>query len=383
MSQSKHVVILTSVHDPFDPRVFHRQARTLAAAGYRVTLLAPHAADTSAGGVRVRGVPPPRSRAGRPLVWLRLLGRALRARADVYHLHDPELLPLGLLLARATGRPVVYDAHEYYRHEVATRPWIPAPLRPAAAATVHAVETFVARRLAAVVAVNAHMAAGFRARGARAVAVHNYPPSVYLSAVPPATVRPPVVAYVGVLTRPRGLDTLWYAGRALRRRAPAAEVRVIGRVDWVGMPPDIPRDPAAWRAEAATSFVGTIPAEQVPAALAGVAVGWIPFHPTPNQTPGLPLKLLEYMAAGLPVVVSDFGAMAALVREAACGLCVPADDPEAHAEALARLLADPSAARSMGARGRGAVERRYSWEAEAARLLALYAELVSTSGATR
>jgi glycosyltransferase involved in cell wall biosynthesis len=375
------IAILTSVHEPFDPRIFHKQARTLAAAGYRVTLLAPHAADEVVDGVRVWGVPVPRSRAGRPLVWLRLLSRALRLRADVYHFHDPELLPLGLLLARLTGRPVIYDAHEYYRDEIATRPWIPRPLRRLAAETVHAVETAVARRIAAVVAVNEHMAAGFRARGARAVAVHNFPPLAYFDADTEAERRDaPVGAYVGLLTRDRGLATVWEAGRRLRELAPGAEVRVIGRVDWSEVPASVPRDPARWQAETAVRFRGVIPAREVPAALAETLAGWIPFHRTPNNVHTIPLKLLEYMAAGVAVVASDFGFMAEIVREADCGLLVPEDDPEAHARALARLLTRPEEARAMGARGRQAVQERYSWEAESARLLALYADLTHGRG---
>lgn len=463
--RSPSVAILTSVHDPFDPRVFHKQARTLAGAGYRVTLLAPGGGDRVVDGVRVWGVPAPRTRAGRPLVWLRLLGRALRLHADVYHFHDPELLPLGWLLARLTGRPVVYDAHEYYRDEIATRPWIPPALRRLAAEAVYAVESFVARRIAAVVAVNEHMAAGFRQRGAaRVVAVHNYPPLAYFPAIdgdslgqpanpagPPSTAglqtpdrgqgvgqlaqpeelpssplsqhwdparpgrrptghrgppsvgikgsprtfkegprRPPngaggvrataassrpVAAYVGLLTPDRGLATVWQAGRRLRDLAPGAEVRVIGRVDWSEAPAGIPRELVRWEGEAATRFLGVIPATEVPAALAEAAVGWIPFQRTPNNVRTIPLKLLEYMAAGKPVVASDFGFIAAIVRGAGCGLLVPAADAEAHALALARLLTHPDEARAMGERGRTAVVERYSWEAESARLLALYRDL--------
>lgn len=370
------VVILTSVHQPFDPRIFHKQARALAAAGYRVTLLAPHDRDERRAGVRVRGLPWPRSRAGRPLLWLRLLGRALRLRADVYHLHDPELLPLGLLLAALTGRPVVYDAHEYYRDEIATRRWLPRLLRRPAAEAVHVLETLAARYLAAVVAVNEHMAAGFRARGARrVVAVHNYPPLALFPRRPRAERPAPIAVYTGLLTRERGLEIVWRAGRRLRALLPSAEVRVVGRVDWAGVDPAVPRAPERWREEAATRLCGTVPAEAVADVLAGAAVGWIPFQPTPNNARALPLKLLEYMAAGLPVVASDVGVLAAIVRREGCGLVVPPDDPEAHARALARLLIDADEARRLGGRGRRAVAARYTWEAEAKRLLELYAEL--------
>jgi glycosyltransferase involved in cell wall biosynthesis len=370
------VFILTSVHEPFDPRIFHKQARSLAAAGYRVTLLAPHPCDEVVDGVRVWGLPPPHSRAGRPLVHVRMLARALRSRADVYHFHDPELLPLGWLLTRLTRRPVVYDAHEYYRDEIATRPWLPRLLRRPVANTVHRIESVVARRIAAVVAVNEHMAAGFRQRGARCVTLHNYPP---LSYFPPVSEdrepAGPVVVYTGLLTRDRGLATMWEAGKLLHQRVPDAEVRVIGRIDWSEAGASVPRVPERWRAEAAARLLGVIPATEIPAALAGAAVGWIPFRPTPNNLRTIPLKLLEYMAAGLPVVASDFGFIAEIVRESGCGLLVPAEDAAAHAEALAHLLTHPDEARAMGARGRRAVEARYTWEAESAKLLGLYAGL--------
>lgn len=365
------------MHEPFDPRIFHKQARALAGAGYRVLLLAPSRDRAVVDGVRVLGLPQPHARWGRPLLWLRLLRVARRARADVYHFHDPELLPLGVLLGRLTGAPVMYDAHEYYRDEIATRPWIPRPLRRIAALAVHEVESWAARRLAAVVTVNEHMAESFRARGARrAVAIHNYPPLAYFPPPAERAGQGSVVVYAGLLNEERGLSTVWEAGQALRQRVPEAEVRLIGRVDWSAAPDAVPREGGRWRSEAGVRLIGTIPAREVPAALAEANVGWVPFQPTPNNTRALPLKLLEYMAAGLPVVASDFGFMAAIVREARCGLLVPAADARAHAAALAHLLINPEEARAMGAAGRRAVAERYTWEAEVGRLVDLYRDLL-------
>ncbi len=372
------VCILTSVHDPFDPRIFHKQARTLATAGYSVLLLAPSSVCATVDGVRVVGLPPPRSRWGRPRLWWRLLRAARRTRADIYHFHDPELLPLGLLLARLTGRPVVYDAHEYYREELLTRPWIPRRLRRIAAEAVHRMESLAARRLAAVVTVNEHMAAGFRSRGARrAVAIHNYPSLAYFPAPVTHHDPSPVVVYAGLLNEERGLSTVWHATRALRLSLPDALVRIIGRVDFSAAPAAVSRESSTWEQQTAARLQGVIPATEVPAALAAAAAGWIPFRPTPNNTRAVPLKLLEYMAAGLPVVASDAGVMAAIVRAAGCGLLVPADDPQAHAAALARLLRNPDEARAMGIAGRRAVETRYTWEAEAGRLRSLYRDLLA------
>ena len=374
--RARHVVVLTSVHEPFDPRIFQRQARSLAAAGYRVTLVAGADSDGGGHGVHVWALPRPRSRLGRPLLWGRMLRVALRLHADCYHFHDPELLPLGLLLRLLTGRPVIYDAHEYYRDEIRTRPWLPAPLRRMAAETVHAVETLVAGRLSAVVAVNEHMAEGFRRRGARAVAVHNYPRLEVFGTIAPLPAQPaPVVGYTGLLTRQRGLETLWWAGRMLRALTADAEIQVTGRVDWSGLPPALPRDGGRWHTEAGVQFRGSVPAAAVPAVVAATTVGWIPFRATPNNEHTIPLKLLEYMAAGRPVVASRLGFMAAIVQEAHCGILVSADDAAAHARALMHLLTHPAEARAMGERGRAAVRARYSWEAEQERLLELYREL--------
>src|SRR5690606_32126256 len=109
------ICILTTVHDPFDSRIFHKQARSLARAGYTVTLLGQGAPDATIDGVRLIPLPPrpPAQQAWRR--WLRLPAvwwRARRERADAYLLHDPELTPVGLLL-KLGGSKVVYDVHEH------------------------------------------------------------------------------------------------------------------------------------------------------------------------------------------------------------------------------------------------------------------------------
>ena len=105
---------LTSVHRPRDVRIFHKEAR--AAAGARAP----------ARGSRR----PPRAGPRAPPGWPP--GGGWRARpgardADLYHVHDPELLPAALWLARASGRPVVYDVHEYLGQTTRTKRWLPGP----------------------------------------------------------------------------------------------------------------------------------------------------------------------------------------------------------------------------------------------------------------
>lgn len=368
--------ILTSVHSALDTRVFHKQARTLAAAGYDVTLIAQHERDCCIDGVHIRALPPASGRVQRPLLWWQILLEALRLRADVYHIHDPELIPLALLLQRLTGRPVIYDVHEYYSDEVRTREWIPGPLRSPAAWLTGRIEQAAARRLGAVVTVNDHMNRRFAGAQPRSVAVYNYPPAEYFSA-PIDGPREQSIIYAGVMTRDRGLETIFRTGRMLKERFPDLRIDLAGVVDWSGVSAAIPKDPEVWSRTAGVRFLGVIPQPELPALLSRAAAGWIPFLPTPNNVRSTPNKLLEYMAAALPVVASDFGYMQSIIRDAGCGLLATPTDPASHAKQLGRLLEHPKQARAMGDRGYAAVMRRYTWAAEGDKLVRLYDELTA------
>ena len=111
------VVHLTSVHTAFDVRVFHKECKSLARSGKDVVLIAPHPSGRVVDSVEVKGI---RSSGGRFVrmtrtAW-RLYREALRQNGDVYHFHDPELIPLGLLLAARHLEHVVAHVLEHAPH---------------------------------------------------------------------------------------------------------------------------------------------------------------------------------------------------------------------------------------------------------------------------
>ncbi len=135
-SRAAKVVHLTTVHVWHDTRVFVKQCRSLARAGHEVILIAP---ETPEGGlpeelVKFRALPRTEFRPKRMThTAAQAFRAALREDADVYHLHDFELLPVGLAL-RLAGRRVVYDAHEDLGRMLLAKPWLPRILRPLVAA---------------------------------------------------------------------------------------------------------------------------------------------------------------------------------------------------------------------------------------------------------
>src|SRR3954454_4973395 len=120
------VAHLTTLHPAFDNRVFLRECRSLARAGYEVVLVAPHEEAETVDGVRIRPVPKSRSRIDRLLrQGFRVYRCAVDEQADLYHFHDPDLLPWALLLRLRTGRPVIYDVHEDYVTALTYKPYLP------------------------------------------------------------------------------------------------------------------------------------------------------------------------------------------------------------------------------------------------------------------
>ena len=341
----RRIVHLTSVHRPRDVRIFHKEARAAAAAGGRAWVGAPRE---------------PVRRARRAAAGWRLARAARRRDADLYHVHDPELLAAAVWLARRSGRPVVYDAHEYLGETARTKRWLPRPLRVPVALASGRAERAAARRLAAVVAANEDLAARFAAAGARAVAVTNSP---WAEAFPEPVAMPadPVALYVGGLGPLRGLEVMRAAFPLVG--VPGARLVLAGPGDPGELPPG-------------AESVGAVDHSRVPALLAAARVAWVPLQRHGNYDRAVPTKLVEAMAAGRPVVASDLGRMAALVREAGCGLVVPAADARAHAAALERLLSDHGDAARMGAAGREAFVAGLGFEAQARALTSLYDELL-------
>lgn len=369
-----HSVHLASAHTAGDPRIFDKECRTLATAGYRVTFVVPHTRDETVDGVEIASVPQPASGRERLTRTTRaVVRRALRVASGpqtVFHVHDAELLPLVLPLA-ARGRRVVYDAHEDTPRQVQHWAWMPRALRPAAALYYAVLERLAGRFCLGVIAATPTIAARYPA--VKTALVRNFPRLDALdggAGETPLGERAPVVVYVGAITRARGAEEMVRAVGQLPEPL-GAELHVAGTPFPAGLPRDLNALPGADR----TRWLGHVDRAGVAALLASARVGLVTLHDTPQYRDAYPTKLFEYMAAGVPAVVSDLPLWRQMVDDAGCGLLVDPRDPVAIASACERLLTDDALAEAMGARGRAAARDRYAWAGEAERLLAFYAAL--------
>lgn len=361
---SLNVAVLTSAHPRGDIRVFVKQCCSLAAAGFKVTLVvADGLGDDTRDGVRIRDVGRAKSRLARMsgAVW-RVYRMARALRADVYHFHDPELIPVGLLL-RLGGARVIYDVHEDVPRQILSKPWIRPWLRRLLSRGFEWLEDWAAARFSAVVAATPTIRDRFLRRNPRTVDVNNFPILEELMPAADWSGKDDAVCYLGGITRVRGiLEALSAVEQADTR------LLLAGAFNEASLEAEAHAHPG-WQH---TEYLGVVDRAGVAATLARAKVGLVTLHPIPNYLDALPIKLFEYMAAGIPAIASDFPLWRQIVEDADCGLCVDPLDVNATAQAIQTLLGDDEHARRLGENGRRAVEARYQWAREAEKLVALY-----------
>ncbi|MEO0073309.1 MAG: glycosyltransferase family 4 protein [candidate division WOR-3 bacterium] len=389
------VCMLTSVHPLTDSRIFHKQAQTLLAAGYRLTLAGPATAQPlparcSLLSIVQLPIPAHPGADRRPLSillrWLvaplLLLMTVIRSRCQICHIHDPELLPLGLIL-KTIGYRVIYDVHEDYPQQILSKHYLPQFLRRPIAWLVGILELVCSRLFDHTVCATESIARRFPQT--RASVVRNLPDWSSAQRFRRDASCPSVsgvrrkasftaVHLAGTLTEARGITSLVQAMGILAKDL-SREFRLLlaGRFvpESYG---DFLKNLPGWQL---VSHIEPVPHEQVWEIYSTCDAGLVCSLPLLRHLESLPVKLFEFMAAGLPVIVSDFPLFRRIVRSSRCGLCVDPLDPSAIARVLQFLARHPVLCRRLGENGRRAVAERYNWTAEGERLLTVYRKLLN------
>ena len=364
------VAHLSTAHGAGDTRIMEKEAGSLLRAGWDVVAILAHHTSETIGGIRVVGVPRQKRRLARATVGaLRTMLAALREKPDVYHFHDPELIPVGLLL-RVLGKKVVYDVHETNSETVEYKTYIPKTIRPLVAWLIRNLELTASKHFSGIVAATPKIGDQFKELQTPRVTVQNFPKLNPELSSAPLRNRSCAAIYAGVISEPRGLMTMVDAMSLLPESlavhlilagpmTPAARANAGARPGWKRVKEIGPFRPAA-----------------LPELLSGARVGLVLFHPMSNHLESYPTKMFDYMAAGLPVIASDFPLWRSIMADHDCGLLVDPLSPTAIANAIEYLLTNEEAAETMGERAREMVWTTYNWETEERKLVAFYDKLL-------
>jgi glycosyltransferase involved in cell wall biosynthesis len=364
------VCVLTSAHPALDVRIFHKECRSLARAGYDVTLVGLHGESACIDGVRIKAITPAKDRWER---WLKTTVAVYRAavatRADVYHFHDPELIPAGLLL-RARGKKVIYDMHENLPLTVSYKPYIPKWMQRPLSTALALMESLTVRLFSGLIAATPEIAARF-ARLSNVCVVQNYPMREEFPQEGAPSAPSDYVVYVGVrITKARGAEEMVRAMELLSD-TPPVRLKLAGTIE----SPELQQQLEAMAGWKSTDYLGPLGRAGVSELTRNAVAGLVVLHPEPNYVTSHPVKLFEYMCAGIPVIASDFPGFRAIIEQAQCGILVDPFSAKDLADAIGFLCTHPEEARAMGARGRLAVNSRYNWQHEEQSLLGMYNRL--------
>jgi glycosyltransferase involved in cell wall biosynthesis len=365
---------LTSVHPRDDTRIFHKECKSLAKAGYRVTLIvADGKGDANVDDISIRDVDKSATRLGRMVSSTRrIYDTAQELDAEVFHFHDPELVPVGLALKRL-GRKVIFDSHEDVAKQIKAKPYIPKFARSAVSSLYSLLESRASKHFDAVVCATPSIAETFAEYGAETTVVANYPIIGELVSVKNGSDgKLNTVCYVGGLSDVRGIREVV---KAAASSCAGVQLKFAGRFASSSFEREIMALPESGKA----LFLGWLDRADIAKLFGESIAGLVTLHETPNHIESLPIKMFEYMSAGLPVIASDFPLWRKIVSEADCGICVDPTDVRAIADAMDELVDNRQRAVEMGRNGQVAVKQKYNWATQAEKLLALYERLVGST----
>lgn len=358
----KNICIITTVHQPFDVRIFHKEAKSLVAAGYDVTLIAQHDKDEIIDGVRIIALPKSSSRLWRmtTTVWL-AFRKALAIDADIYHFHDPELIPAGLKLKRL-GKKVIFDIHEDTRQQIVLKKYIPMPLTLALSRVYALYEDYACRKFSALVTPQQRMTLHYGSLNT-AVTVENY---VDISLYPRREIDfgKPVLFHAGSLSEDRGLFNMVNAAKKI---SGDFLFYVAGKLDdSINVPSLSP-----------LVYLGVLDQQSVMDMYSKSNIGIILYNNIGQYSMAGAIKCYEYMANSMPIIMPDFGEWNTFNDKCKCGINANVLDFESVALTVNYLIGNPDVAKQMGLNGRKWVEENCSWEIAFEKLDALYRKLLA------
>jgi len=346
------------------------------AAGYDVTLIAQHYRNEVVDGINIIALAKPRNRLCRMMGTWWVFWLALQQKANIYHFHDPELLPIGVLLKLMTKDKVIYDVHENVKEQILTKHWLPYVIRKPISWLYQSIEKIGILFMDSIIIAEDSYTNIYAGQN-KITSIKNYPLLSMSKMIVEGKNSRPTIVYVGGINEGRGALDMIYSIRLLKAKYESISLILIGPIDQDSLNNKIHGLLQQALLQDNVSLIGRKINEEIYSILSRCHIGLAVLHPEPNYLESLPTKLFEYMSVGLPVVASNFPLWKEIVEGDGCGLTVNPLDPTEIASAIQYLLDRPDEALQMGANGRKAVLEKYNWETEGKKLLALYEKLLN------
>ena len=368
----RSITHLTSVHPRYDTRIFFKECKSLAKC-YQVNLIvADSKGDEELHGVHIYDVQKESSRVRRVYyVSKRILEKAISLKSDLFHIHDPELIPIGLKL-KQMGKKVVFDMHENIPLQIKDKKYISQYLRGVVSYAYALYEKRALKKFDATIFAEDSYSQYYRYLAKQAVVILNMPNLEELKKFQINKRVNHELFYIGGISNERGLDVTVLAIRQLKKIIPDIYMHYIGNTY-----NNILEITNLEEIEENIKFYGSKPLYEGMEISKNATVGLSILKPIENYKRSYSTKIFEYMAIGLPVITSNFKLYKDVVEKYKCGICVDPLDAKALADAIEYILKNPKIAQEMGENGIKMTKKQFNWNHEELKLFNLYKRILN------
>lgn len=361
---------VSTTHSRFDTRIFHKECVSLSRNGYSITLLiCDDEVDEFKEGVAIKSIKGNKSnRFIRMFILpIKMMTALIKIKPKIVHFHDPELILFGIIVS-LFGVKVIYDVHEDLSSTINYKKWIKGKLlKKLLFFIVKVLENVSAYFFSAIVCVNESIAEKF-AKSSKTVIISNYPILHKIKNMPQKEeVNKNTVIYVGQLSEVRGIKTLI---NAMSYLSPDCRLVLVGEWESLQFQQSC-QNTEGWER---VIYKGYLPLDDAYNEILNTTICVITVFPIKNYTTGIMVKILEYMALGKPVIMSNFPYWKNLFND--CAYFVDPQNPEDIARGIGELLNNFPLRKVISENGKSRVFERYSWESEEKKLIDLYGALI-------